>query len=895
MCERLTPPLFDNVVSESPVVISTRLDLFLAAQSVTAPFTHDACKQPDHFPTVSLSYSSQFDWQHFNCAGQHVWLQPDPAHIRASISHYLRCKSQKPACTSACVVVPYWPQPQPWLDLVAKMRLMHTYPANSCQYFGVTNRFPVHVYCDAVSLPPPPHRLQISSATRVAQPGLDMIFDSVVSGVPCKSLIDSGATHSFMDASFAKEHNFSVKTLRHPVGVEVADGNTCPILHTCTLRFRIGKYKETLTFLLMPLAPAEIVLGNSWMKPRHVLLQTGSAPTCTVRTARGPIVLQSSSVHTTEDPTLVLISAASVKRHVSHGLTAYVAYVTDSFSNVSINSAIDRSEDDIGGEGEAPRPGLSAPERYRPILERYKDVYPPSLPSQLPPHRNISHPIPLEPNTRPMSRPMYRLSPKELTDMTSQITELLERGFIIPSTSPYGAPVIFVKKKDGSLRMCIDYRALNKVTVKNRYPMPRIDDVLDKLHGAKVFTSLDLQSGYHQIRIAESDEFKTAFRTPLGHFQFRVLPFGLTNAPATFQTLMNDLFRPYLNKFVQVYLDDILIYSQNEEEHERHLEIVLDILRKAKLYIKLSKCTFAATEVAFLGHIVGIDGIRADPKKVQVLNDWPDPSNVSELRSFLGLATYFRKFIANFADMTTPLTNLTSKKAPWIWSDECKSSFANVKHQLVHAPVLRLPDVSLPYEIEIITDASDTGIGAVLLQNGQPIAYESRKLIPAEKNYSTTERELLAVVYAMQKWRCYVEGAEVTLVTDHCPNTYFQTQSTLSRRQARWSEFLERFAAKWEYRPGKNNIADPLSRLYSAHSIGVGALRRSTRNPQPTARFQESIATEEMLDTPVRKNKKQKPVELDTPRIQPDGPQEVPAQSTLREEIEAAYSKDMWF
>lgn len=360
---------------------------------------------------------------------------------------------------------------------------------------------------------------------------------------------------------------------------------------------------------------------------------------------------------------------------------------------------------------------------------------------------------------------------------------------------------------------------------------------------------------------------------------------------------MNDLFRPYLNKFVQVYLDDILIYSDNEEEHEQHLKLVLDILRKAKLYIKLSKCTFGADEVAFLGHIVGIDGIKADPRKVQVLNDWADPTNISELRSFLGLATYFRKFIENFADKTWPLTNLTSKKVPWNWCDKCVTAFATVKSELMKAPVLRLPDVSLPYKIKIVSDASDTGIGAVLLQDGQPIAYESRKLIPAEMNYSVTERELLAVVYAMQKWRCYVEGADVTLVTDHCPNTYFQTQATLFRRQARWSEFLERFSAKWEYQPGRTNIADPLSRMYVT-ALGIVPPRRSSRNATPTTRFQEPVINADFDEMPMRVNKRQRSnqrIQLDTPRIQPDTPQAIPVPSGIRESVQDAYVADPWF
>ena len=240
---------------------------------------------------------------------------------------------------------------------------------------------------------------------------------------------------------------------------------------------------------------------------------------------------------------------------------------------------------------------------------------------------------------------MYRLSPAENAEVRRQVSDGLRRGIIEPSASPYGTPVLFVRKKDGSLRMCVDYRALNKITVKNKYPLPRIDDLLDQLHGASVFSSLDLQSGYHQIRIKDEDVPKTAFRTPLGHYQFRVLSFGLTNAPATFQAVMNSIFRKHIGKFVLVYLDDILIFSKSPQEHAQHLRMVLDILGQHKLYAKMPKCEFNKPELQFLGHIVGRQGIRMDPSKTAVIAEWPLPKDAHELRSFLGLATYLRKCV----------------------------------------------------------------------------------------------------------------------------------------------------------------------------------------------------------------------------------------------------------
>lgn len=277
----------------------------------------------------------------------------------------------------------------------------------------------------------------------------------------------------------------------------------------------------------------------------------------------------------------------------------------------------------------------------------------------------VYHTIPLESGTQPVFRPMYRLSQAETAEVKRQLEELLAKGLIEPSTSPYGAPVLFVQKKDGSLRMCIDFRALNKHTIKNRYPLPRIDDLLDQLRGAKVFSSLDLQSGYHQIRITEEDVPKTAFRTPFGHYQFKVLCFGLTNAPATFQHAMNSAFRGLLGKFVLVYLDDILVFSKNEQEHVEHLRQVLDILRQQKYYAKMSKCEFMKAEVPFLGHLVSAAGVRVDPRKVEAIRDWPTPTTVTQVRSFLGLANYFRRFMQGYASMSAPLSDLTKKDVPF--------------------------------------------------------------------------------------------------------------------------------------------------------------------------------------------------------------------------------------
>jgi hypothetical protein len=410
----------------------------------------------------------------------------------------------------------------------------------------------------------------------------------------------------------------------------------------------------------------------------------------------------------------------------------------------------------------------------RRVLEVFPDVMPEELPEDLPPRRRVDHAIEVMPGVEPPAKAPYRMSHEELKELKVQLEELLTKGYIKPSKSPYGAPVLFVHKKDGTLRMCVDYRALNKATVKNRYPLPRIDDLFDCLSKTKVFSRIDLRSGYYKIRIKEGDEEKTACLTRYGSYEFMVMPFGLNNAPATFCTLMNDIFRKWLDDFVVVYIDDILIYSSSLEEHAEHLRKVFQRLRESKLYTKLDKCEFGVTEVDFLEHRITQEGLMMDDHKVKEILDWELPKSVPTLRSFLGLASYYRKFIKNFAKITAPLTNLLKKSAvTYEWEEAYDEAFETLKGILVKAPVLKFPDFDKEFEIH--SDASDFAIGGVLVQDGRPVAFESKKLSRTERRWPTHEKEMWAVKHCLKTWGHYIGSKDVVVWTDNVTLKYFAT------------------------------------------------------------------------------------------------------------------------
>ncbi|GBG59112.1 hypothetical protein CBR_g32130 [Chara braunii] len=430
--------------------------------------------------------------------------------------------------------------------------------------------------------------------------------------------------------------------------------------------------------------------------------------------------------------------------------------------------------------------------------------------------RPIQHRIEIEPGSRTPKGAVYRMSPRELQELHKQLDELLKKGWIRPSSSPFGAPVLFVPKKEGELRMCIDHRGLNAITVKNVEPLPRIDDLLDWVQGCRYFSKIDLKSGYHQVEVHPDNQYKTAFRTRYGHYEFIVMPFGLTNAPATFQRCMNDLFRPWLDRFVAVYLDDILVFNRTFQEHRGHLRQVLEKLREDNFKINVKKCEWARAQVLYLGHALDGDGIKPEDSKITVIRDWPTPRTLTALRSFLGLANYYRKFVRNVSTIAAHLRRLLKKEAIWQWDKDNTSALKKLKRALIEYPVLKAADPSLP--VVVTTDASQYGIGAVLQQdddNGyKPVEFMSARM-PSEKvATSTYERELYALRQALEHWKHYLLGRLFKVYSNHETLRWLKTQAKLTPKLTRWVVEIDQY--DFELKPLKakyNVVADALSRI----------------------------------------------------------------------------------
>jgi hypothetical protein len=532
--------------------------------------------------------------------------------------------------------------------------------------------------------------IQAVSGTPVAD---TMQVAVMLGATPLVALLDSGSTHNFISEAAARRSGLPQQQ-RPRLSAMVANGEriSCVgVIRDAPLSVDGDAFPADL--FVMPLAGYDVVLGTRWLG------------------ALGPVIWD--------------ISRRRMSFQHQGRAICWTGVPTSSAPALTVTTA---------GE-----PLLAA------LLDSFATIF--AEPTGLPPLRAHDHRIILKQGAQPVAVRPYRYPAAHKDELERQCAAMIAQGIVRRSDSPFSSPVLLVKKPDGSWRFCVDYRALNALTIKDAFPIPVVDELLDELHGAHFFSKLDLRSGYHQVRMRPEDVHKTAFRTHDGLYEFLVMAFGLCNAPATFQALMNDVLRPFLRRFVLVFFDDILIYSKTWEEHLHHLRIVLSELQRHHLFVKRSKCAFGARSVAYLGHVISAAGVAMDPAKVQAIFDWPVPRSARAVRGFLGLAGYYRKFVHNYGTVAAPLTALL-KKDGFAWDDQAAAAFGALKAAITSAPVLAMPDFTKTFVVEC--DASSHGFGAVLVQEGHPVAFFSRPIAPRHRALAAYERELSGLVQAVR-------------------------------------------------------------------------------------------------------------------------------------------------
>jgi hypothetical protein len=638
------------------------------------------------------------------------------------------------------------------------------------------------------------------------------IFNGTINKVNATFLVDSGCSTNVISADFVRKNNIPI-TKSDNLHLRFGNGNTSNSNTFATVVLNRKNYSRTIKFVVAPIFQ-DAIIGTPWFEDIEIThldwqyrtfqfkdkFSKTSHDWSNIKRARIEKVihctineLQANTTWIASIPINEILEINEIKEEPSHrGIFNFKAQP----KKPDLPSMIDQT-------------------KLEPLLQHYDSIF--QEPTKLPPPRPENHKIILEPDSKlPPWRPLGHLSQYELQVLKETLTNLMDKGFIKHSSSPYGANILFAKKSDGGLRLCIDYRRLNSITVKDRTPLPNIKEMQDRLAGAKFFTKLDLRDGFYNIMIHPDDQHKTAFRTRYGHFEFLVLPFGLCNAPATFTRMMNRIFGHLYDSCIIAYVDDVLIYSNTEDDHLAHLQLVFELLQTNTLFLKLSKCEIAKESVNYCGTKVSQEGIHLAQDKLESLFNTPVPTNIKQMQSFLGICNWFRDFIPAFSLVATPLTELTKKVTPWSWTPREHNAVMLLLHRIASAPCLRFFDQDR--ETHIYTDASLFGLGGWLGQvyedGVHPVMFWSRKLLPAEVNYHTHERELLALVDFTKKCRHYILGMpEVISQTDHKALIYLQNQPKLSIRQANWVEWLQQFNIKIEYLPGLYNfLADHLSR-----------------------------------------------------------------------------------
>lgn len=624
-------------------------------------------------------------------------------------------------------------------------------------------------------------------------------FTGFIGNSQVQVLLDGGSTHSFIRTSVARSLGFPIE---HVPSFAVAVGNGGRLLTEGRLvntPISIQGHEFHPELFVLAVHGADVILGAAWLSTLGWVRQNYDKLILEFEVDGKVIQLRGEPRHTPQP---------------AHFHSLQRMYRTEAIAEsfkVDINKIIEDS---------TPKsPGVAPiPYEMSTLLDHFEDIF--QKPQGLPPPRTVDHSIPLQPGTGPVNIRPYRYPHYQKGVIESMVQEMLEDGVIQLSSSPFSSPIVLVRKKDGTWRFCTDYRALNAITVKDRFPIPTIDELFDELHGvhgALFFSKLDLRSGYHQIRVHPKDIHKTAFRTHEGHYEYRVMPFGLTNAPATFQNLMNLVFKPMLRKFVLVFLDDILVYSRTWDDHLHHVHIVLKTLREHTLFAKREKCSFGASQVEYLGHIISCNGVSMDDAKVKAMLEWPTPTSQKEVRGFLGLTGFYRRFVRGYAQIAAALTDLL-KRDGFHWSQLADKAFDALKRGLTSAPIFAMPDFTQAFIVE--TDASGIGIGAVLTQSGHPIAYFSKKLSPRMQAASTYHREMFAITCAVKKWRHYLLGRRFTVLTDQRSLRELMAQTIQTPEQQKWLTKLLGFDFEIRFRPGrKNAVADALSRCHPEEGL----------------------------------------------------------------------------
>ena len=607
--------------------------------------------------------------------------------------------------------------------------------------------------------------------------------------VSARALLDCGASSIFINASFVNKHDLRVRALDFPIPLRNVDnsGNSIgDITHEVLLTLMVGEHSDDVAAAVANIGDDDVIVGIDWLRfhnpevnwTKEELKFTRCPDKCT-KPSDPPKVMRSRRRRKdppcagfgisvaemegdeVEDVGEVCAEDLEVALRLEAGCMRGVEDVDDFWGLTAEDLALRVAAGSTYSQAIAEQSALKEGEKtfeelVPPEFRDFAHVFSKAESERLPMHKPYDLTIDLEPGTTPTFSKLYPMAPAEKTSLNEFIEDYLRKGYIRPSKSPAAAPIFFVKKKDGSLRMVVDYRKLNSITVKNRYPLPLSMELVDSLQRAKVFTMLDLRWGYHNVRIKAGDEWKAAFQTHLGLFEPTVMLFGLTNAPAAFQHMMNDIFKDLLGVCVVIYLDDILIFSEHPGEHEGHVREVLRRLREHDLFLKPEKCRSNQSEVEYLGLIVGEGRVEMDKGKVSAVLDWPTPKKVKDIQAFLGFANFYRRFIGDFSKTVRPMTELLRKDTKWVWGQRQQEAFDELKRCFTTAPILAMPDLEKPFVLEC--DASDFATGAVLSQVGgdgqvHPIAFYSKSLNDAERNYEIYDKELLAIVRALGEWR----------------------------------------------------------------------------------------------------------------------------------------------